>query len=174
MLFFLEGGVFANHHHVNDNKFIFSIQNAECIMKEVPPVVMRQVHATGYRSYVKSVLMEEGAQKNDATCDMPHCLTSNARRHQRCVQCTLCGRWTLQTANKSHIGGGIWMCVLCCHVPLSASLSKIIVDSSQTSLYEIFLQDYESQSFILMNLWTHQNNIWAADILKNHLSHFRL
>ncbi|XP_033744991.1 uncharacterized protein LOC117330664 [Pecten maximus] len=86
---------------------VFTLMNAECIAKDVPIAVMRQVHCQRYRQYVKASLLNAGAAKSDSKCDMPDCRIPKG--HKRWVQCCVCGRW-LHTK--------------CCRIPTKAAIEE--------------------------------------------------
>ncbi|KAK3106213.1 hypothetical protein FSP39_015304 [Pinctada imbricata] len=96
---------------------VFTLMNAECLVKNEPVNIMRQVHVPAFRRHVRSAILAKGQRKTDRYCDWPEC--SSRRGHQRWIQCSVCGRWFHTRCVAIPIKAAIeedFECVFCCAI----------------------------------------------------------
>ncbi|XP_069108857.1 sentrin-specific protease 5-like [Argopecten irradians] len=71
---------------------VFVLMNAEAILKDCSPAVMRQCHTRNYRKHILKRITAESMEVSKTTCDLPFCSATSSkllRRHQ----CQICSKW---------------------------------------------------------------------------------
>ncbi|XP_033750850.1 uncharacterized protein LOC117335043 [Pecten maximus] len=89
---------------------VFVLMNAEAILQDSSPAVMRQCHTQHYRKHILKRLLAESSPHNKTVCDLPFC--SMLKPHKR-HQCARCCKWVHKKCLGLTSTQSIPTCVFC-------------------------------------------------------------
>ncbi|XP_069113922.1 sentrin-specific protease 5-like [Argopecten irradians] len=91
---------------------VFVLMNAEAILKDCSPAVMRQCHTRNYRKHILKRITAESMEVSKTTCDLPFCSATSSkllRRHQ----CQICSKWVHKKCVGLASDQNMRSCVFC-------------------------------------------------------------
>ncbi|XP_033729977.1 uncharacterized protein LOC117319253, partial [Pecten maximus] len=93
---------------------VFVLMNAEAILSNVPPTLMRQCHVHNYRQHALQRLLKTSTSSKEKIrrCDLSFCVDPVKSKHKM-TQCPTCERWSHKVCLGLDEEQAVKTCIFC-------------------------------------------------------------